>query len=424
MAQPGAASAAGHGSEGRHGVCRLGDRAADFRVATLLPDVTAELLLRRRAVVTALGDARAAVDGGQVEVRDRRELRWSPSTPGRRTRRRPSTAPKSGCCVRSCASDVGRRRGRRRPPTPSGLIFGQRTRTGSRQISLRRSTGPSAPTARRRRCRSDTIATQIRPSEPGRDVVRHSRAGSSASGVTVPACGPVSQYFDSLRAHGLGEHQRRLVGGQRHPVGEVQPVDQRRDGAVGVEPEQAAAAAASRIAPRKCSKWNALGRLGEIDCAVRLFRSRWSRTVSGRPSTESTSVVELAGGGVQREQSAVAVADQHATVARDVPAQRSATGVGDHLGARPSAAMRTMRPSTSPGPEPAVGVDDDVLRAVAAAPARPSAGRSRSGRGSGSTGGGCQRTGSIDGLASGHPLTYRRATSGGWLRPARRCRMS
>ena len=33
----------------------------------------------------------------------------------------------------------------------------------------------------------------------GGDVVGHGRAGWPTNGVTVPACGPVSQYFDSRR---------------------------------------------------------------------------------------------------------------------------------------------------------------------------------------------------------------------------------
>ena len=84
--------------------------------------------------------------------------------------------------------------------------------------------------------------------------------------------------------------------------------------------------------PQKVLEGERTRRLGEIDCAVGMFRSRSSRTADGRPSTDSDQRRQRAAGAVHREQAAVAVADQQPAVARHMHAQRrppvSATTVG------------------------------------------------------------------------------------------------
>ena len=151
-----------------------------------------------------------------------------------------------------------------------------------------------------------TIAHQIRPSAPV-DKLSGMPGRCSANGVTVPACGPVSQYFDSRRACSLGEHQRRTVRGQRQPVGEVQTRHQRQHGAVGIAPEQAAAPACLQDRRHVVGVRERARRLGEIDCAVGCFGD-----IRAEPQLPTVDLVdqrlELAGAGVHREQPARAVA--------------------------------------------------------------------------------------------------------------------
>ena len=151
-----------------------------------------------------------------------------------------------------CRRPRRRCRGRRRRPRPPARSCGC-SRSGSRQISLRIhgacGISPSAAALA-----GVTIADQIRPSDPV-EMLSGMPGRLTASGVTVPACGPVSQYLDSLRPMRLGEHQRRPVGGERHAVGEVQPVDQRwRRSHRGRRRKRLPRPRASRSAPRKCSR--------------------------------------------------------------------------------------------------------------------------------------------------------------------------
>ena len=74
----------------------------------------------------------------------------------------------------------------------------------------------------------------------------------TASGVTVPAFGPVSQYLDSRRACVSANTRADPSAVRGEPVGEVEVVEHRRDGAVRVAAEQPAVAARLQHPPLKC----------------------------------------------------------------------------------------------------------------------------------------------------------------------------
>ena len=200
---------------------------------------------------------------------------------------------------------------------------------------------------------------------------------------------PVLRQPTSLR---LGEHQRRPVGGRCHAVGEVQPGHDGQHGAVGIAPEQAAARACLEHRALEVRVGERARRLGEIDCAVGCFGD--IRAELQRPAVDLVDQrLELAAAGVHRQQAA-----------RDC--RRPA---GGRRG-------RRARPSGRPPVSPTTAVADRRARSARCGRRRrrsrccrrrrrrrprarcPERGR-RSGRpartsGSGSTGGGCQRTGS------------------------------
>ena len=186
-----------------------------------------------------------------------------------------------------------------------------------------------------------------------------------ANGVTVPACGPASQYFDSRRPCVSANHQGRSVRRGRNAVGEVQPGDDGQHGAVGIATEQAAAATGFKERSHVVGIGEGAGRLGEIDCAVRGLgdiRAELQRA-GRRPRRPRSRTCRCAR--VHRQQAAGAVAHQQPSVASHAPVP----AVGHLCRRRPSARRRRGDPHDAAvvdtGPDLAIGVDHDILRRVA-----------------------------------------------------------
>ena len=165
--------------------------------------------------------------------------------------------------------------------------------------------------------------------------------------------------------HRLGEHQRRPVGGRCHPIGEVQPRRPRsarcRRGRGGTG---CRARRASKIAAHEVRIGERARRLGEIDCAVRHFGD--IRAELQRPAVDFCDQrLELPAAGIQRQQAAGTVQTSiRPSRATCMPSGRppvSATTTGSP----PSGGIRTIRPSTSAGPDLPVGVDHDVFGRIA-----------------------------------------------------------
>ncbi len=159
--------------------------------------------------------------------------------------------------------------GRTPPPTPSARASGA-SASGSRQSTLRISGGPCASQSAAGLA-GVTIAHQIRPSAPV-DRLSGMPGRLTTSGVTVPAFGPVSQYLDSRRPCVSANTSADAVGGRRDAVGEVQTRNTVSTVPSGSRRNRLPRARASRMRADVVRVGERAGRLGEIDCAVRLFR--------------------------------------------------------------------------------------------------------------------------------------------------------
>ena len=169
---------------------------------------------------------------------------------------------------------------------------------------------------------------------------------STASGVTVPACGPVSQYFDSRRPWSRRtpaptrrrSASRRWRSTARRPRVSTVPSGSRRN--------RLPRAARLEDRARGMLVGERARRLGEIDCAVRQFgdiRAELQRP----PSTSDTNVsnVPVPGSSASRPRGLLQTNNRPSR--RDVQAQRPAADVGDDAGSPPSGGMRTILPSIS-----------------------------------------------------------------------------
>src|SRR6476646_5750999 len=220
----------------------------------------------------------------------------------------PVTMPNDGCsvCMPATGSPLS---GSNAAAHTSGLIWGC-SRSGSFHSSLR-SAGERGANHSAAAFTGETIATQMRPSAPV-EMLSGWPGRLATSVVTVPARGPVSQYFAS-----------------RRPC--VSANTSADPSAVGITPEQAAAGSRFKYRALEVRVGERARRLGEIDCAVGCF-SNIRAELQVPPVNLFDQCLELAATGVHRQQSSRTVAHQQAPVAGDGKAQRSSTGVADDSG--------------------------------------------------------------------------------------------
>lgn len=162
---------------------------------------------------------------------------------------------------------------------------------------------------------------------------------------------------------GLHEHQRRLVRGQRDPVGKVQPVGHHLGATaarmVGQHPP---VGAMLQQVPLPVRDREPVGGVGEVDGAVAGHRGVVGQVHQGRrPGQLAYRAV-----GCHPQQPAVRVADDQSLAGGvQLDAERSATGLGQQSGA--GAFRRVDRPAPEPAvlvatDHPAGVVDKHVLR--------------------------------------------------------------
>ena len=180
---------------------------------------------------------------------------------------------------------------------------------------------------------------------------------------------------------GLHQHQRRLVRGQRDPVGEVQPVGHHLGAtAARMVGQHPAVGTVLQQVPLPVRDRKPVGAVGEVDGAVAAHRRVVGQVHRGcRPGQFAYRAV-----GRDPQQPPVRVADHQGLTGRvQLDAERTATGLGQQLGS--GAGRRVDRPPPEPTvlvatDHPPGAVDQHVLGADGA---RRGGGATRPGRAGG-----------------------------------------
>ena len=189
------------------------------------------------------------------------------------------------------------------------------------------------------------------PVRPGGDVVREAGQVVHEHGVRAVGDRPPPQPV----RRGLRHHDERSVRGQRDPVGELQPFQQRRRLRAQAAAQQPSGAGMLQQLALPVVDPDPAGRVAEVDRPVRRHR----RVVAERQPVDE----RLHQPGLDRDpqQPAPGVADQQAAVRQPLQPERPAAGVGEHLDPPPVRGQPQQPPVGDPAQHPAGVVEQHVL---------------------------------------------------------------